>query len=192
LRRLTARPGAILVAALAIVVGSGTLACQLLVDVGGLTDGQCPTGRKACNGVCVSISDSTYGCGSSDCAPCVLLNAYAGCDAHTHQCVFNGCVGTYKNAVLGCPTDLAHDPGNCGGCGTHCRTPSNGATGCSAGLCAVGSCNAPYEDCNHLYSDGCETNLDTNLAHCGACGHACAVGETCRSGGCNALDAATD
>jgi hypothetical protein len=192
------RRGAILVAALA-VAGSliGTFACQVFVDVGGLSDGQCSTGRKACNGQCVSINDPTYGCGVSQCAPCVLLNAYAGCDTQIHQCVPIGCVGTYKNcprdnAVLGCPTDLAHDPESCGGCGTHCNTPINGVAGCSAGLCAVGSCNAPYEDCNHLYDDGCETNLRTDPASCGGCGHACAPGQDCAGGVCESPDASDD
>ena len=46
-------------------------------------------------------------------------------------------------------------------------------------------CSAGYGDCNHVYSDGCETALNTT-ANCGSCGHACATGSTCTNGVCSA------
>ena len=39
-----------------------------------------------------------------------------------------------------------------------------------------------------VYDDGCETNLDRDGAHCGACGHACEAG-SCSAGVCRTPDA---
>jgi hypothetical protein len=174
----------------------GELACQLFVDVGGLSNGQCPAGSKLCNGKCVSTQDPTHGCGRSDCAPCSLLNAYTGCDPQTLQCSFTSCVASYlycgdNPANGGCPIDPEHDPNNCGGCDASCLPPSNGLPGCKGGKCSVGGCTAPYEDCDQLYSTGCETNLDTDAKHCGACGHACDAG-VCSGGACQLPDAGVD
>ena len=35
---------------------------------------------------------------------------------------------------------------------------------------------------DNQYGNGCETNRDTDLSHCGACGKGCAVGEICSGG----------
>ncbi|HOX42210.1 MAG TPA: putative metal-binding motif-containing protein [Myxococcota bacterium] len=57
-------------------------------------------------------------------------------------------------------------------------------TACAASACDY-ACAVPYEDCNtdlhdpvpldlaNETSDGCEINLSADMAHCGACGHAC-------------------
>ena len=129
--------------------------------------------------------------------PCALANAYTSCDVHTLQCSFKYCFAHYKDcagdaAVLGCPIDLEHDPKNCGTCGMTRDPPVNGVPGCAGGQCAVGSCNPPYEDCNHLYNNGCETNLKADGQHCGACGHACLAGQTCIAGVCQTPDAGLD
>jgi hypothetical protein len=43
-------------------------------------------------------------------------------------------------------------------------------------------CEAPYADCDHKYSNGCETNTAESQAHCGACNQPCAG--NCVSGEC--------
>lgn len=45
-----------------------------------------------------------------------------------------------------------------------------GTPACRAGACAVASCNAGRGDCDGLATNGCETDLATTPAHCGACG----------------------
>jgi hypothetical protein len=54
-----------------------------------------------------------------------------------------------------------------------------------ASTCAIITCNAGYADCNGTYSDGCETNLNTNASHCGMCGVVCsAPTPNCTAGTC--------
>ena len=164
------------------------VSCQLVIGLDGLDNQQCPSGQKGCNGHCVSTSDPAYGCGRlDDCAPCVLLNASARCD-NNGQCAVSGCVGDYLNCSesdqSGCEIDSAHDPLNCGGCTIICMKPAQGIAGCSAKQCAVGGCDDGFEDCNHVYSDGCETDLQNDDQNCGTCGYACKPAESCQLGVC--------
>ncbi|MCZ7682921.1 MAG: putative metal-binding motif-containing protein [Sandaracinaceae bacterium] len=58
---------------------------------------------------------------------------------------------------------------------------------CEDGACAIGACERLWDDCDALVS-GCETNIDTSAAHCGACGNLCESGPrgvaSCTSGEC--------
>jgi hypothetical protein len=63
----------------------------------------------------------------------------------------------------------------------------NGKPVCNNTTCAIQSCNAPFADCDHAYATGCETNTDTRIDHCGACGHVCDTTKgtpTCIAGVC--------
>lgn len=182
------RPAVARLAACAMAAAlAGVLSCQLVVGLGELDNHECPAGQKGCSGRCVSMSDPAYGCARNDCAPCVLLNASARCDDN-FVCAVAGCIGDYKNcsqtAESGCEIDSAHDPLNCGGCNVICMNPAHGIAGCSANQCAVGGCDDGFEDCNHLYADGCETDLRKTPQSCGTCGHACAPDQTCELGVC--------
>ncbi len=61
------------------------------------------------------------------------------------------------------------------------------AASCAAGACGF-ICNAGYGDCDLLAGDGCESPLATDLANCGACGHACPARPSatisCTAGAC--------
>ncbi len=113
--------------------------------------------------------------------------------------------------------DLATDPENCGGCGdgevNTCRLPNTVPT-CTAGRCTTANCEEGFVDRDGVPENGCEeqcppiddptelcdgedndcdgrvdeeTDLDTDVAHCGRCGVACdydnATGR-CESGRC--------
>jgi hypothetical protein len=187
------------VAALAVAIWAAS-ACQLFVDVGGLSNGQCPAGHKLCDGQCRSKSDPKYGCNNpNSCVPCVFVNEYGMCDKTTSECVPapSGCIGNYRicstDPLAGCTVDVSHDPANCGGCGQSCPMHANiSLLGCSGGVCAVGSCTRPYEDCNHVFDDGCETDLQNDPANCGACGVGCQAGQSCVGGVCQSSDASVD
>src|SRR4029077_18261206 len=66
------------------------------------------------------------------------------------------------------------------------------ATGvsCTMSVCNYSTCQANFEDCNSLRTDGCEINLATDTNHCGACGTNCtttvlnAVGIGCSNKQC--------
>ncbi|MGK3960682.1 FG-GAP-like repeat-containing protein [Sorangium sp. So ce118] len=47
-------------------------------------------------------------------------------------------------------------------------------------------CEGSLADCNGLTSDGCEVNLQSDASHCNACNLACAAGQICSNGGCQA------
>ena len=54
--------------------------------------------------------------------------------------------------------DLQLDPGNCGKCGISCVIPHATPT-CSAGTCAIGSCDPGWTDCDQDLQTGCEKAL---------------------------------
>ncbi|MFN7132577.1 MAG: MopE-related protein, partial [Myxococcales bacterium] len=68
--------------------------------------------------------------------------------------------------------DLARDVRNCGACGTVCAV-RNGTPKCAASQCAVDSCQAGYGDCDGQYATGCETDVQTDVNHCGGCNNRC-------------------
>src|SRR5262249_54038115 len=56
------------------------------------------------------------------------------------------------------------------------------------------TCNAPYADCGGGYTDGCETNRDTDLNHCGKCGNVCSIANgspKCVTGACQVRSCTT-
>ncbi len=90
-------------------------------------------------------------------------------------------------------TDLATDVDNCGACKAACRgARANQVDRCVKGLCAV-ECEKGFADCNGDPSDGCEVDLTTNAANCGACGVRCelGVGQPCIGGKCLMVDCET-
>ncbi|MBI4699732.1 MAG: hypothetical protein HY744_00970 [Deltaproteobacteria bacterium] len=61
---------------------------------------------------------------------------------------------------------------------------ANGKPGCTDGKCGIGSCNAGFADCDKQAGNGCEIDLNTDVANCGSCGKNCAKSETCQNGQC--------
>lgn len=61
--------------------------------------------------------------------------------------------------------------GHCGACGVACAAPANATATCVAGMCGL-RCDPGRANCNSDPSDGCETQLFTDL-NCGRCGMAC-------------------
>ncbi|MCB9593508.1 MAG: hypothetical protein H6719_12310 [Sandaracinaceae bacterium] len=78
------------------------------------------------------------------------------------------------------------DANNCGGCGVVCG-PN---TVCNDRICQCDPATPNLDDCNGdigTGGDGCETNLQTTLAHCGRCGRRCAPDHStgqCVGGSC--------
>ncbi len=118
--------------------------------------GSCGIDCTAANATTVCVDDSGYSCAIDQCT-----GSYADCD----QDYLNGCeieTDTNRNRCGGC---LAGDPA--GGGGENCdltKGPQVAQTSCSSGDCRVLSCNSGYADCNGVWSDGCEMNLNTAAA----------------------------
>lgn len=67
-------------------------------------------------------------------------------------------------------------PGNC--CGVSCPRPAHTtAATCTAGACGF-TCEAGWGDCDGMAANGCEVELATSVANCGACGAACRAAPT--------------
>ncbi len=135
------------------------------------TDGgvMSPDGAVARHGRCDTARNTCVEClGSADCAPgtlCVGNTCVVGCTAESRcptgqTCCSGACVDTQSNIA------------NCGVCGTRCAVP-NAMSACLNGNCGVGTCSAPFADCDMTGSNGCETDTRTSVTSCGACGNAC-------------------
>jgi hypothetical protein len=156
------------------------------VCANGACQATCATGSTLCSGACVDTATNPANCGSCGRA-CALTNATAGCAAGA--CTLASCNAGFGNcdgsAANGCEVNTNTDARNCGGCGEVCNS-TNGTASCLAGQCRI-ACAAGFADCNADPDDGCETNLRTSVANCGACGQACSVANgtaTCLSGAC--------
>jgi hypothetical protein len=105
----------------------------------------------------------------------------ARCDAG-----FGNCDGNDAN---GCETNLNESAAHCGMCGMLCA-PTNAMGMCAGGTCRVGECRTNFGDCNGTVTDGCESSLLTDPAHCGSCPAACPTRPnataTCSNGTCGA------
>jgi hypothetical protein len=142
----------------------------------------CPSGQQLCGAACVDTQSSAMNCGACGTAcpmgqMCVTGACRIDCPAPRTVC------GT--GAMMVC-ADTATDPMRCGSCTNACAV-ANGTAGCATGACRVAGCNAGFGDCDGAAANGCEVDTSTSLAHCGACGRACAVANgtpSCAMGSC--------
>jgi hypothetical protein len=162
--------------------------CQSGVCVDSVCQG-CPAGFAECdgnpaNGCEVKLATDSNNCGScgnrcSNGQTCVNGScSSAACASGTAAC---------DNNQGNCDINLTSDADNCGSCGNTCGY-TNGVGACSSGTCNLASCVQPYQDCDAVSGNGCETNVSTDANNCGACGNSCnhlpnATG-ACQSGQC--------
>lgn len=72
----------------------------------------------------------------------------------------------------GACTRVDSNKDHCGACRKRCSA-AHASVSCANGECMLGACNPGWGDCNGLSADDCETNLASNVDHCGACNMAC-------------------
>jgi hypothetical protein len=174
--------------------------CPAPANAGGTcADGTCGLGacragfgdcdRDAANGCETSLSTTVTSCGACGTTCAAAPNAAAACVGGSCglgacRAGFGDCDGSAAN---GCETTLATSAAHCGACGNTCPTPANAAPTCAGGACGF-SCNPGFGDCDRDAANGCETNLSTTVASCGACGTACPTpangAATCAGGVC--------
>lgn len=175
-----------------------------------------PLNCNACGTVCSSVNGSAScnnGACSIACNPGYAdCTASPGCETSTNTVAnCGGCGVTCSNThgSTACPAgvcvptcasgwgDCDGDPKNgcetslttltdCGACGSACAL-ANANADCSTGTCQVTSCAAGYGNCNANPADGCETNTNTSVPHCGGCGSACSPNNgtpSCSAGNC--------
>ncbi len=150
------------------------LPCNMIDDD---CNGEADDTSRTCAGSCVDIGSNSANCGG-----CGIV-----CGGGT-ACISARCE---------CPTDhpticgtrcvaTQTDPANCGSCGHVCPAGAGGTATCTAGACAL-TCMPGTADCDGDVANGCEAIVRSDLANCGACGHACAFANasaTCSTGVC--------
>ena len=169
----------------------GAPAPDILVPIVGNAEG-CPEGTAVCdaeptNGCDTDINTSTAHCGGCD-APCSLPNTTAVCEAGACKpgvCAtgFGDCNGVASD---GCETDVTSSVPHCGACNAPCDLP-NATEACVSGACVPAACAVPFGNCDMMPGNGCETNVQTSVDHCGGCGMPCDLAnatESCVSGAC--------
>ena len=158
----------------ALTCGGATPFCMELDDGSGCV-ASCEAGSSACDGACVDLnSDPRHcgGCGERCAAP---PNAVAACMAAacSFECDegYADCDGDAANGCESMLRELAH----CGRCGERCERPG-AVTSCATGTCQALGCLPLFGDCDGEPANGCEEDLSSNLARCGACSTSCATG----------------
>lgn len=127
--------------------------------------------------VCVGCTSDDHCAAGTICEPSTAA-CVAGC-TEAHACADGAlcCDG----ACIDGSTDLE----NCGACDNVCPSGPRGTPTCD-GTCGL-SCELGFGDCNDDALDGCEAELATDEAHCGACGAACSTNNavpTCEGSTC--------
>ena len=116
---------------------------------------------------------TTCGLESVDCTKNVK-NADAVCikDGSDYVCDYTSCNNGYGDCngdrTNGCETDLNNNASHCGQCGDVVPMYANADASCVLGK-PVMTCKSNYGDCDGELSNGCETNLNSDDDHCGAC-----------------------
>jgi hypothetical protein len=143
----------------------------------------CGAGLSCCSGMCADLQRDPTRCGACT-TVCSTANATSACTAGACRLTcatgFGDC---NASAADGCESALTSSLTNCGACGSAC-TFTRGMGVCALGACVVTGCEPGFQDCDRNGANGCESNPNTDVLHCGRCGNACATGQTCTAGVC--------
>ncbi|MSP61794.1 MAG: hypothetical protein EXR72_15965 [Myxococcales bacterium] len=125
----------------------------------------------ACNAACPNVFNGVRACVNSICTVGTCNQNFADCD---------------KNPANGCEIQSSNDIKNCGACAAACAL-ANTSQSCVAGVCAVGTCTAPFNNCDGNPVNGCESSQLTDVNNCGGCAKKCAANNAsvaCTAGAC--------
>jgi hypothetical protein len=152
--------------------------------------GSCNGGWGNCNGLTPDGCERSLttladcgGCGTS----CNLAHATESCA--TGSCTITSCDAGWDDCDgqdwNGCEININNNVNNCGLCEYNCVYYSHitGLT-CTAGECAVTTCEAGYDNCDGDFNTGCETYIK-DVNNCGSCGNSCHDGIGCTTDICN-------
>lgn len=116
----------------------------------------------------------------------VAALAYAGCSRVADE-LAAGCTSGQKECAGRCVR--IDDPAfGCGSASCSACQVSHATAACEGELCAVGSCEEGFDDCDAVDDNGCEVSLTDDPAHCGACTTPCSLDHAteaaCAKGAC--------
>ncbi|HQP36172.1 MAG TPA: hypothetical protein PLI95_13380 [Polyangiaceae bacterium] len=154
--------------------GGAALTCK----GGSCVPDTCPTGYGDCddnavNGCEEELAISVLHCGACGYA-CAFANATPTCVAGL--CSISACSAPYGdcdgNESNGCETNTSSSVEHCGSCATPCVPRPNAVAACVGGACS-NVCSSGWGDCDGDVANGCETDLLSSTANCGACKTSC-------------------
>ena len=153
------------------VVGGNDAGVDAVSDMG-VT---CSTPQTTCGSSCANLQTDPANCGS--CGHACGTTEFCSSGVCVTSCAsgLTVCSGACRNTAI--------DPANCGGCGLACTAGTNATPTCTASACGF-TCATGFGNCDGAAANGCEVDLTTSAANCGACGHACAAGAACVAGVC--------
>ncbi len=129
-----------------------------------------------CGGSCPGCEVGDRCSVSADCQPPPDASTESiHCDADTKTCVLlcgTGTADCNRSARDGCEVTLSSDIEHCGECGHACEL-SNAEAQCQGGECLIVTCEEGFRNCNQHTGDGCETDIESDPNHCGACHEQC-------------------
>jgi hypothetical protein len=132
-------------------------------------DGVACDGSESCNEGSDRCDAGSPTCGAGEICNTSIDACELSCGGGTELCS-GMCVNT------------AYDPANCGACGTPCDVADHTTPVCASSSCRY-LCDGGFADCDPAATD-CETDVRSDQANCGSCGHACASDRVCSGGVC--------
>jgi len=151
--------------------------------------GTCAGGLTCCEGTCIATDTDNANCGACGKLCQEQGNAERTCVAG--KCTFKQCKTGFSDCNNttddGCEASTGEDANNCGACGNKCPAGANTRPICTGGKCGLAACDNQYKDCDGKTDNGCETNLQTDVNNCNACGTVCNLANAkakCGSGSC--------
>jgi hypothetical protein len=151
----------------------------------------CAPDETLCDLACLPTSTDPLHCGDCDTVCVEPANAIPTCEAGgcTGVCTagFDDCdLDLALTGTNGCETNTNTSTTSCGACNAGCPIPTNAtAASCGGGVCGIGACALGWDSCDNDPTNGCELDVTTSTASCGACGNACGVPANATSAACN-------
>lgn len=158
----------------------------------------CEPGFSNCDGDPSNGCETDVGSDPAHCGGCTNACPSGPSSAPTCQggtcgiACTNGALDCDQDPTTGCEIDSLADPFHCGACGRACDAINVTAVACAGGVCTspcvagAGNCVMPQAP---MPDDGCESDLNTSVDHCGACGRGCdttnVASLSCSGGACD-------
>jgi hypothetical protein len=144
--------------------------CQLDKCAANFADCNAKPEVDGCEANLKTANANCGGCGSTCLAPNGSNTCSNGACVPSCGSTFGDCDGNVKS---GCEVVFASNVNNCGGCAIACLQ-TNATNVCANSACNPTCSQTYFKSCDGNNNNGCEIDIRSSKANCGACGKACA------------------